>query len=155
MRCLVDGRPDSIRTTTRARRCPDASPHNPEGDSISALHCVIAETEDRTAMTSSESDVPGGEAMDQALLFTCEEFEQAWRFICPPEEAPERASHAHDPNPDPKARSQPSYISSDLLDLLALVSDSCAERVEKIWEVTPEDARARRATIAREYGLAP
>jgi hypothetical protein len=106
-------------------------------------------------MTSSESDVPGGEVIDQALQFTCDEFEQAWRFICPPEEALERASHAHDPNPDPKARNQPSYISSDLLDLLALVSDSCAERVEKIWEVTPGDAKARRAAIAREYGLAP
>ena len=103
----------------------------------------------------SEHDLPRGEVEDQALLFTLEEFEQAARFIMPPEEARERASHAHHPVPDPAARKQPSYISSDMLDLLAMVSDSCAKRVAKIWGVTPEEAEARRAAIAREYGLAP
>ena len=92
---------------------------------------------------------------DQALLFTVEEFEKAARFFMSPEEARLWASHAHDPVPDPKAIDQPSLISSDLLDLLAMVSESCAERVEKIWQVTPEEAKARREAIAREYGLAP
>jgi hypothetical protein len=106
-------------------------------------------------MPSIESDPPHGAVEDQAALFTCEEFERAWAFVFSPEEARERASHSHDPNPDPEARNQPSYISLDLLDLLALVSDSCAERVEKICQMTPEQGKARRAQTAREYGLTP
>ena len=104
-------------------------------------------------MTPFGSDKPLKGVKDEALLFTPEEFEKAMSFITTPEAAREWARHAHAPFPFDEGKDQSTRISPDLLDLLSMVSESCAARVEMIWQVTPEEAKARRESIARELGL--
>ena len=105
-------------------------------------------------MPFSENDLPEKLPLDEASLFTLEEFEKAALFIMPPDQAREWASTAHEPNPNPEARKQKSTISPDLLDVLSIVSESCAASVEMIWQLAPKDAKARRDEIAQRYGLA-
>ena len=106
-------------------------------------------------MSDSGTNLPRVEVNDPSLLFTIEEFEKAARFFMSAEDAREWASHCHASPPPDVDRSQKGAISSDLLNVLALVSDSCAARVEKIWGVTPEEGIARRSAIARDYGIVP
>jgi hypothetical protein len=89
---------------------------------------------------------------DEAKLFTIAEFEKAFSLIMPIEEAREYASKAHDTVViDGLEREW--KLAADVLELLAMVSDDCAARVERIWGVTPDEGRMRRERIAKEIGL--
>jgi hypothetical protein len=104
-------------------------------------------------MTSSENNLPRDEIRDEPRLFTIEEWEQAALLLrMPPDEAREWASHAHD-YPQTALPHEFHHIPTDMLDVFTLVSESCADRVAMIWQVSPEEAAARRAAIRREYGL--
>lgn len=93
--------------------------------------------------------------------FTDEEFVAAFSIIMPPDEAREEGL-AWNAFPDPKAhegttpaelmdsefRSPRSY-DGDLLDLLSLVSDSCAERAWRLLGISSEEGERRRAEFRR------
>ncbi len=93
--------------------------------------------------------------------FTDEEFIAAFAIILPPDEA--RAEGiAWNEFPDPKGFEDatpeelrasvvkgPRSYDGDLLDLLSLVSDSCAERAWHLLGVSPEEGERRRAEFRR------
>ncbi|HEX8320571.1 hypothetical protein [Longimicrobium sp.] len=93
--------------------------------------------------------------------FTDEEFIAAFSIILPPDEA-HREGLAWNAFPDPKGfeyatsdelrasefKSHRSY-DGDLLDLLSLVSDSCAERAWRLMGITYGEGEHRRAEFRR------
>jgi len=93
--------------------------------------------------------------------FTDAEFIAAFSLILPPEEAREEGL-AWNAFPDPQRhegttsdelkdsefRSPRSY-DGDLLDLLSLVSDSCAERAWRLLGISPAEGERRRAEFRR------
>jgi hypothetical protein len=93
--------------------------------------------------------------------FTDEEWIAAFSFIMPAEQA-RREGPAWNAVPDlhgfEDARPEelaaadakgPRSYDGDLLDLLSLVSDSCADRAWKLLGVTPEEGELRRAAFRR------
>ncbi len=94
-------------------------------------------------------------------VFSDEEMIAAFEIILPPEQAREEGLafnsfpdlHFEDPTPEELARAPgvgPRSYDGDLLDLLSLVSDSCAERAWRLMGVSPEEesAAARRSGAA-------
>jgi hypothetical protein len=93
--------------------------------------------------------------------FTDEEFIAAFSIIMPPDEA-RREGLAWNAFPDPKGfedatpeelrasefKSHRSY-DGDLLDLLSLVSDSCAERAWRLMGISQGEGERRRAEFRR------
>lgn len=88
--------------------------------------------------------------------FTDDEFIAAFSFIMPPERAREEAAAWND-FPDPKGFEDATYAEieasgwhgprsydGDLLDLLSLVSESCAERAWKLLGISREEGELRR-----------
>lgn len=100
-------------------------------------------------------------AIRDEKTFTDAEFIAAFSIILPPDEARAEAL-AWNAFPDPKAlegttsdelrdsefRSPRSY-DGDLLDLLSLVSDSCAERAWRLLGITSAEGKHRRAEFRR------
>ena len=91
--------------------------------------------------------------------FTEEEYIAAFSLILPPDQAREEGI-GWSSFPDPKGFedatsadlaaspfSSPRSYDGDLLDLLSLVSDSCAERAWKLMGVSPEEGQVRRAAF--------
>ena len=100
-------------------------------------------------------------------VFSDEEFIAAFSFVLPAEEA-EVEGIAFNSAPDlhdfasatpgelaAAGASSPRSYDGDILDLLSLVSESCAERAWKLLGVSPAEGRARRAAFRRELGLGP
>jgi hypothetical protein len=94
-------------------------------------------------------------------VFTDEEFIAAMSLILPPDRAREEGL-AFNAMPDlhgfetatgaelaAAPANGPRSYDGDLLDLLALVSDSCAERAWKLMDVSPEEGAERRAAMRR------
>jgi hypothetical protein len=93
--------------------------------------------------------------------FSDEEFIAAFSIILPPEEA-RREGLAWNAFPDPQGfedatpdelrasefKSTRSY-DGDLLDLLSLVSDSCAERAWRLMGISHDEGESRRAEFRR------
>ncbi|MBB4637483.1 hypothetical protein [Longimicrobium terrae] len=94
-------------------------------------------------------------------VFTDEEFVAAMAFILPPDRAREEGL-AFNAMPDlhgfetatgaelaAAPANGPRVYDGDLLDLLSLVSDSCAERAWQLMKVSPDEGAERRETIRR------
>jgi len=88
---------------------------------------------------------------DENTFFSEDEFAVAYARITDPEEARSLAKlHAAPRDPDDDG---PTWeLAPDVLDLLSLVSDDCAERVRVILRLTPEEARERRSQAALRFG---
>jgi hypothetical protein len=93
-------------------------------------------------------------------VFSDEEMIAAFEIILPPEEAREEGLafnslpdlHFEDPTPEEFARVQglgPRSYNHDFLDLLSLVSDSCAERAWRLMGVSAEEGERRREAFRR------
>ena len=85
--------------------------------------------------------------MDEPLRFSEEEYVQAYRLIETPAMAATLAREMSAPR-DPEDAGSAWQLSPDVLDLLSLVSASCAQRVQAILHLTDEEA-ARRRDAAR------
>ncbi len=92
-----------------------------------------------------------GQPEDEFTLFTEEEFAAAYRLVTNPGEARELARMDCMPR-DPDDEGPQWLLSPDVLDLLSLVSDDCAERVRVILGLTPEAAHERRLRVAEDLG---
>ena len=88
-------------------------------------------------------------------VFSDEEMIAAFEIILPPEQARDEGLafnslpdlHFEDPTPEEFARVQglgPRSYNHDFLDLLSLVSDSCAERAWRLMGVSLEEGERRR-----------
>lgn len=93
-------------------------------------------------------------------VFSDEEMIAAFEIVLPPEEAREEGLafnsfpdlHFEDVTPEELARapaSGPRSYDGELLDLLSLVSDSCAERAWRLMRVSPEEGARRREEFRR------
>ena len=89
----------------------------------------------------------------------------AFAIVCPPAQAEELGLsfnampdlHFENPTADELARAPaagPRSYDGDLLDLLSLVSDSCAERAWRLLDISPEDGRSRREAFRRHIEVA-
>ncbi len=77
--------------------------------------------------------------------FNEEEWIAAFATILPPARAREEGRAWHAPHiPGPRS------YDGDILDLLSLVSDSCAERAWRLMGVSPEEGERRRADFRRK-----
>lgn len=85
---------------------------------------------------------------DEVDLFTETELTQALEFIMGVHEARAAAIELCTSR-DPQDDGPPYLLSPDLLDLLSLVSSSCAERVRAILKLSDNDARERREEVRR------
>src|SRR5690242_10757060 len=81
--------------------------------------------------------------MDEPLRFNEEEFVQAFRLIETSTMAATLAREMSAPR-DPEDVGGAWLLSPDVLDLLSLVSASCAQRVQAILHLTDEEAAKRR-----------
>lgn len=94
-------------------------------------------------------------------MFSDDEFVAAFSIILPPGEArevrlafnsaPDLAGF-EDATPEELAAAPaqgPRSYDGDILDLLAMVSDSCAERAWRLMEITPAEGERRRAEFRR------
>lgn len=89
------------------------------------------------------------EKPDEASLFSEDEFAKAYSRIVDPTEARRLAREMSAPRP--AGDTGPAWqLAPDMLDLLSLVSDDCAERVRAILGLSPEDAASRRASFAAQ-----
>jgi len=89
---------------------------------------------------------------DEVRLFTEEEYRRAYAFILPDNEARALARQLLSPDAnDPKDAEW--QISSDLLDLLSLVSEDCASRVAEMLRLSPEAAAERRLSFVRFHRI--
>ena len=88
-------------------------------------------------------------------VFTDDEMIAAFSIIFPPEEAREEGLafnslpdlHFDNPTPEELERAPaagPRSYDGDILDLLSLVSDSCAERAWRLMEVSADEGERRR-----------
>lgn len=86
------------------------------------------------------------EASDDRSQFTRADFVNAFSLVCPREEAEQWTEELLAPQsaPDPLA-GYDTHLSDDVLDLLSLVSEDCARRVQSILGLSHADAEARRA----------
>ncbi len=87
---------------------------------------------------------------DESEYFTLQEFEAAFRHIASANDAKRQAremiaGRALDDN------GPPWQLAPDILDLLSLVSDSCAERVREILNISVEEARERRVRASTRF----
>ena len=93
-------------------------------------------------------------------VFSDEEMIAAFEIILPPDEAREEGLgfnslpdlHFENPTSEDFARVQglgPRSYNHDFLDLLSLVSDSCAERAWRLMGVSAEEGKRRRETFRR------
>ncbi|HEY0154159.1 MAG TPA: hypothetical protein VGB92_19250 [Longimicrobium sp.] len=93
-------------------------------------------------------------------VFSDEEMISAFAMVFPPEEAEELGLsfnampdlHLENPTAEELARASaagPRSYDGDLLDLLSLVSDSCAERAWQLLRISPEDGARRRDSFRR------
>lgn len=93
-------------------------------------------------------------------VFTDDEMIAAFAIILPPDEAREEGLafnsfpdlHFDDPTPEELARAPaagPRSYDGDLLDLVSLVSDSCAERAWRLMGVSPDEGERRREAFRR------
>lgn len=62
-----------------------------------------------------------------------------------------RVAHTLAPRRDPDDSGPPWQLSPEILDLLSLVSEDCAERVRTILNLSASDAAARRAATAERF----
>jgi hypothetical protein len=93
-------------------------------------------------------------------VFSDEEMIAAFEIILPPEEAREEGlvfnsfPDLHFENPTSEELAQvsgmgPRSYDGDLLDLLSLVSDSCAERAWRLMDMSAEEGERRREAFRR------
>jgi hypothetical protein len=87
---------------------------------------------------------------DEAAQFTKDEFLRAFLLITTPEEASLLASELSEPRADDDA-GPPWRLAPDVLDLLSLVSEECARRVQHILELSEQDAEVRRAQARARF----
>lgn len=92
-------------------------------------------------------DDAGDRIVDEGSLFTEQEYIAAFQLIATIEEARESARSLRIER-DPSDEGPPWLLAPDVLDLLSLVSDDCAERVARILGLESEEARERRARVA-------
>jgi hypothetical protein len=90
---------------------------------------------------------------DEIPLFSEEEYRAAYRLIMGEEEAARQARTMCNRDPGEPEDHREWQLSSDLLDLLSLVSDDCAKRVERILKLNPGTARERRVRFAKTLGF--
>lgn len=94
-------------------------------------------------------------------VFSDEEMIAAFAIVFPPDEAEEMGLsfnaipdlHFENPTPEELARAAaagPRSYDGDLLDLLSLVSDSCAERAWRLLVISPEEGTRRREAFRRQ-----
>lgn len=94
--------------------------------------------------------------LPEAVKFTDEEWIAAFSLILPPDRAREEGLAWSAPDRDEgegETRSPWSY-DGDLLDLLSLVSDSCAERAWRLLGVTREEGERRREAMRQKVAEA-
>lgn len=91
------------------------------------------------------------EGSDDRGHFTRADFVTAFSLVCPREEAERWTDEllAPPPAPDPHPAGYDTHLSDDVLDLLSLVSEDCARRVQAILKLSDKDAEARRARVRR------
>jgi len=80
---------------------------------------------------------------DDRERFTRAEFVAAFRQVVSTEEAERWTYELLAPRPEAPSEFD-THLSDDVLDLLSLVSDGCAERVRAIMNLNDKDAAARR-----------
>lgn len=103
-------------------------------------------------------------ALRHEKVFTDEEFIAAFELILPPREARAEAL-AHNSAPDlhdfesatpgelaAAPAAGPRSYDGDMLDLLSLVSQSCAERAWRLMGVSPQEGAERREAFRRRIG---
>lgn len=83
---------------------------------------------------------------DEHSFFTQDEFTAAYELITNPREAKQLALMSC-ADREPEDHGGPWALSPDVLDLLSLVSEDCAERVRTLLGLTPEEAHARREEV--------
>jgi hypothetical protein len=90
---------------------------------------------------------------DETSLFSEEEYRAAYRLIMREEEAELEARAICTRYPHDAEDNREWQISSDLLDLLSLVSNESAGKVARILALPPDEARKRRERFATRLGL--
>ena len=113
-------------------------------DPLSDAKCEPA-TVERALESRRQERVP-----DEASLFTVDEFVRAFERIAAPHQSRRLARETAQPK-DPGDYGPQWQLSPDVLDLLSLVSDDCAERVRQILGLSPDAARERRASAAARF----
>lgn len=84
--------------------------------------------------------------VDEGLLFTEQEYITAFQLIMTDDEARESAVNLRIER-DPSDAGPPWLLAPNVLDLLSLVSNDCAERVARILALSPGEALERRARV--------
>ena len=90
------------------------------------------------------------ESSDDRTHFSRDDFIAAFALVCSLDEAERWTDELlRQPPPDNPAGYE-THLSDDVLDLLSLVSDQCARRVQAILRISDEEAAARRARLRRK-----
>jgi hypothetical protein len=97
--------------------------------------------------------IVGPSVLDESLFFSREEYVDAHALIMSRAKA-ERFADELLCNPvPPEMAGCYTYLGDDSMNLLCLVSESCAERVRELRNETPEQARERMREFTERTGL--
>ena len=89
---------------------------------------------------------------DDRQLFGRDEVVAAYSLIVPREKAEAWADELLKPVPDGHAAHH-THLGDDVLGLLSLVSDDCAERVRRAYGISKMDAAIRREEVRHKFRL--
>lgn len=97
----------------------------------------------------------GPSVLDESRFFSREEFVAAHALVMPRAEAEQFVHETFLSPPTPEKSGRYTYLGDDTLDLLSLVSQSCASRVRDLRNETEEQALKRRQRFMQRTGLHP